>query len=173
VDLTDSDVEEIVRLLDSSQYEELKLTTDRFTLILRRAGAGRAGWTEERRTLAKPHLTPLEPGAHGAPAAAAGPVAVPAAPQASSGAGARAAGLIEVRSPLMGTFYRAPKPGAAPYVEVGAKVADDTVVGIVETMKLMNSVYAGARGEVVEICAANSALVEQHDVLMLLKPEVA
>jgi acetyl/propionyl-CoA carboxylase alpha subunit len=75
-------------------------------------------------------------------------------------------GTLEIHTPIIGTFYRAPKPGAAPFVEVGSQVGRDTVVGIVETMKLMNSVHAGATGTVVEICAANGELVEQGHVLM-------
>ena len=78
--------------------------------------------------------------------------------------------MIEIRPPIMGTFYRAPQPGAAPFVEVGSRVAPETVVGIVETMKLMNSVYAGAPGTVSEICVANGEVVDAQRVLMRLKP---
>jgi acetyl-CoA carboxylase biotin carboxyl carrier protein len=77
----------------------------------------------------------------------------------------------EVRTPLPGTFYRAPKPGAPPFVEVGSPVEPDTVVGIVETMKLMNSVYAGTRGRVAEIYLADAQPAEQDAVLMLIEPE--
>jgi acetyl-CoA carboxylase biotin carboxyl carrier protein len=59
--------------------------------------------------------------------------------------------LHEVRAPLVGTFYRAPQPGAEPFVQVGSRVEETTVVGIVETMKLMNPVLAGVAGTVVEI----------------------
>jgi acetyl-CoA carboxylase biotin carboxyl carrier protein len=68
----------------------------------------------------------------------------------------------------VGSFYRAPKPGAAPFVEIGTQVSADTVVAIIETMKLMNSVYAGAAGRVVEICVGDGGFVEQHQVLMRL-----
>jgi acetyl-CoA carboxylase biotin carboxyl carrier protein len=77
--------------------------------------------------------------------------------------------LIEVRTPIIGTFYRSPKPQAPPFVEVGSIVSEDTVVGIVETMKLMNSVYAGAAGCVVDIRAADGELVEAGQVLMRLE----
>ncbi|HUN26683.1 MAG TPA: biotin/lipoyl-containing protein [Steroidobacteraceae bacterium] len=169
MELTDRDVEEILRLLESSQYQELSLTTDRFKLILRRTGAGGGGWTEERQTLAPPHVTPLQASRSGTP----GPAERAAAQAPASSVGTALAGLSEVRAPIMGTFYRAPKPGAAAFVEVGTQVSEETVVGIVETMKLMNSVYAGARGQVLEIRAANGELVEQHALLMLLKPESA
>jgi acetyl-CoA carboxylase biotin carboxyl carrier protein len=154
--LTDEDVQEILRLLDGSSFDELHLETARFKLSLRRSGAG---WTQERHT--------------------ARPVAPPPAPSPSGEgerigkvktAAASSSGTVEVLPPIMGTFYRAPKPGAAPFVEVGAKVEPDTVVGIVETMKLMNSVYAGARGAIEEICAADGQLVEQGHVLMRIRP---
>jgi acetyl-CoA carboxylase biotin carboxyl carrier protein len=72
---------------------------------------------------------------------------------------------------LPGTFYRSPKPGSAPFVEVGSRVEVDTVLALVETMKLMNSVVAGLRGRVVEICARDAEFVEQHAVLLRIAPD--
>jgi biotin carboxyl carrier protein len=66
----------------------------------------------------------------------------------------------------LGTFYRAPKPGAAPFVDLGAQVEEDTVVGIIEVMKLMNTVRAGMRGIITEILAADGQLVEYGSPLM-------
>ena len=73
-------------------------------------------------------------------------------------------------SPLLGIFYRAPKPGEAAFIEVGAQVEEDTVIGIIEVMKLMNSVRAGVKGEVVEILAANAGLVEYGETLVRVRP---
>jgi acetyl-CoA carboxylase biotin carboxyl carrier protein len=67
-------------------------------------------------------------------------------------------------------FYRAPRPGAAPFVEVGSLVSEDTVVAIVETMKLMNSVHAGTRGRVAEILVANAEPVAQGATFMRIEP---
>lgn len=67
---------------------------------------------------------------------------------------------------MLGTFYRAPKPGALPFVEVGAAVEADTVIGIVEVMKLMNTVRAGMRGTVVAVVAQDGALVEYGETLI-------
>ena len=75
-----------------------------------------------------------------------------------------------VRAPLLGTFYRAPRPGAPPFVEVGASVEPDTIVGIIEVMKLMNTVRAGARGVVREIRARDGVLVEYGETLLTLGP---
>ena len=79
-------------------------------------------------------------------------------------------GLLAVRAPLPGTFYRAPKPGAPPFVDVGVRVEPTTVVGIIETMKLMTSVAAGVAGTVVEICVGNGEFAAQDAVLVLVDP---
>ncbi len=80
------------------------------------------------------------------------------------------AGLAEVAAPLPGTFYRAPRPGAAPFVEVGSQVSAGTVVAIVETMKLMNSVHAGTAGRVAQILIGNGEPVTQGAALMRIEP---
>jgi len=174
VNLTNEDVQQILELLEASAFDELQLTTDRFKLTLRRSGAGE--WTQDQQTLSRPRVTTAaRPAAVTVPPSRPSGAAMPepigeAAPLETRASQAPRGAPVEIHPPLMGTFYRAPKPGAPPFVEVGSKVSEDSVIGIVETMKLMNSVYAGTRGEVIEICAANGQLVEQHDVLMRLKP---
>jgi acetyl-CoA carboxylase biotin carboxyl carrier protein len=79
--------------------------------------------------------------------------------------------LVAVRAPLPGTFYRAPRPGAAPFVEVGSQVGADTVIGIVETMKLMNSVPAGVAGVVAEFCVANAEFAAQGAELLRIRAD--
>ncbi len=80
-------------------------------------------------------------------------------------------GLVAVRAPLPGTFYRAPRPGAAPFVEVGSRVGADTVVGIVETMKLFNSVTADAAGTVAEICLDNGEFADRGATLLRIRTD--
>ncbi|MBN9407458.1 MAG: acetyl-CoA carboxylase biotin carboxyl carrier protein [Burkholderiales bacterium] len=75
---------------------------------------------------------------------------------------------IKIRSPLLGTFYVTPKPGEPPFVKVGDRVEPETVVCIIEVMKLMNSVTAGASGIVAAIHVANGELVEQDQPLFTL-----
>ena len=82
----------------------------------------------------------------------------------------REEGLIEVTSPMVGTFYRAPSEGAEPYVTVGTIVEPETVVCIVEAMKVMNEVKAEISGEIVEILVQNGEPVEFGQVLFLAKP---
>ena len=86
-------------------------------------------------------------------------------------AGGSEAGLVVVRAPLPGTFYRAPRPGAAPFVEVGSRVSADTVIGIVETMKLMNSVPAGVAGTVAEFCLANAEFAAHGATLLRIRAD--
>lgn len=159
MNLTNEDVQEILQLLDASPFNELHLQTDRFKLSLRRSGDG--GWTQSTEILSQPALLP--------PIVAANEVT--SAREASRPGAGTATGLLEVRTPLPGTFYRAPQPGAPPFVEIGSRVDADTVVCIIETMKLMNSIHAGASGKVVEICLANAQFTGKDSVLMRLRPE--
>jgi acetyl-CoA carboxylase biotin carboxyl carrier protein len=80
-------------------------------------------------------------------------------------------GTTPVAAPLLGIFYRAPKPGEPPFVEVGARVETDTIIGIIEVMKLMNTVRAGVRGQVVAIPARNGELVEFGEALLFVRPD--
>ncbi|MET0281716.1 MAG: acetyl-CoA carboxylase biotin carboxyl carrier protein [Steroidobacteraceae bacterium] len=144
--LTGADVAQILRLLESSSFDELELEMNGVKLSLRRSGAAVA--------------PPPEP----QPAIAIQPAT---APQAATSAVAAAGDDGEaVTAPLLGTFYRSPKPGAPPYVEVGSLVEADTVIAIVEVMKLMNSVRAGRRGRVTAILAEDGALVEYGQPLL-------
>ena len=148
--LTAKDVAEIMRLLEESSFDSLSLEIDGVKLRLQRGSA--------------PSM-PLAPDPPAAPAPKAPAVPSPAKPKAAE------PGLAEVACPLLGIFYRAPKPGEQPFVEVGSKVEEDTVIGIVEVMKLMNSVRAGVKGEVVEILCDNGALVEYGEILLRVRPE--
>jgi acetyl-CoA carboxylase biotin carboxyl carrier protein len=164
---TNEDVLEILQLLDATKYDELHLETERFKLTLRRNGKG-GEWSQETQVLSAPNILQASPDAPVAHAPAAAPVAASANPPDVS-----KTGWIEVRAHLPGTFYHAPKPGARPFVEIGSRVEQDTVVGIIETMKLMNAVYAQTRGEVVEIYVANARFTEKDSVLMRIKPGTA
>jgi acetyl-CoA carboxylase biotin carboxyl carrier protein len=120
VELTGDDVADILRLLDGLPYRELTLETASFRLSLRRNADGE--WTQATEVLA-------EPVAPGWVAAAPPAPATSSAPAADHGVVEH--GLADIRAPLLGTFYRAPRPGAAPFVAVGSEVATDTVVCII------------------------------------------
>ncbi len=78
--------------------------------------------------------------------------------------------LIEITSPMVGTFYRAPNPGADPYVSIGSEVSQDSVVCIIEAMKVMNEIKAEAAGVIVEILVQDTEPVEYGQVLFLVEP---
>jgi acetyl-CoA carboxylase biotin carboxyl carrier protein len=163
--LTNEDVQDILQLLDATKYDELHLETERFKLTLRRDRES-GDWSQESQVLSAPNVKPASAVAGGeSPQETA---AVPAKP-----ADKRMEGWIEVRSHLPGTFYRAPKPGAPPFIEIGTFVEATTVVGIIETMKLMNAVHAQCRGEIAEICFENGQFVEKEAILMRIKPRLA
>jgi acetyl-CoA carboxylase biotin carboxyl carrier protein len=146
--LTPEDVAEIVAILEGSDYETLEVRTTRFTLRVARVEGG-GGWTQEWEW--------------NAPQAEA--VVAEAAPRVELGEG-----LVAIRPPLPGTFYRSPQPGAPPFVEVGDTVGSETVVAIIETMKLMNPVHAGTAGTIEAILIDNAAPVEADAVLMTIRP---
>lgn len=123
--LSDDDIREILRLIDESDVEELRVETERFSLhVLRGQGAPPAAETE-----------------------------LPARDTATDE-------LVTISAPMLGTFYRAEAPGAAPFVNVGTRVEPHSVVCLIEVMKMMNSVPAGVVGTIVEVCADNAQLVE-------------
>jgi acetyl-CoA carboxylase biotin carboxyl carrier protein len=169
VTLTAADVAEIMRVIEQSTFDELTLELDGVKLTLRRAGA--AGGFVQNVTTPSDLLNPAATAAARsgeADARAGARTAVPAARTAAR-AGDSAppdANLSDITSPMLGTFYRAPKPGSAPFVEIGSVVDVDSVIAIIEVMKLMNTVRAGVRGVITEILPADETLVEFGDVLM-------
>lgn len=164
MNLTREDVEDILKLLDSTAYDELHLETDRFALRLRR---GVGGWTQEHEARGEVRLVESASGA-GAP----DEEALDDLPDdGTADAGPAREGLVAVRAPLPGVFYRAPKPGEPPFVEAGDHVEPETVVAILETMKLMNPVRAGAAGTVVDFAVANNEPADLGAVLLWLAPD--
>lgn len=157
------DVQRLLQLLDSSHFDEMHLEAEGIKLSLRRGGAAS---NVAPSSAAPPAVAALSPAAAPQPASAAAPAAQ-LAPAPSVGSDAT---LVDIRAPMLGTFYGAPKPGAAPFVTVGGRVSADTAVGIIEVMKLMNSISAGVEGEVVEVLARDGDLVEFDQVLMRVRP---
>ncbi len=153
--LTAADVAEIMRLVEQSGFDELDLEIDGMKITLRRGAA--AG------TAAASH-----PVSAATPTDAASVASAAAAPSAAAAA-ASDPSLADLPAPLLGTFYRAPKPGAPTFVQVGSRVEADTIIGIIEVMKLMNTVRAGMRGAVIEILAADGALVEYGEALLRVR----
>jgi acetyl-CoA carboxylase biotin carboxyl carrier protein len=146
--LTAKDVAEIMRILEQSSFDELSLEMDGVKLKLQR-GSALPQVPHPPPAPAPPPNSPLQPRVK------------PPLEQ----------GLTEVTAPVLGIFYVAPKPGEPPFVKLGSKVAEETMVGIIEVMKLMHTVRAGVKGVVVEILVKNGAAVEYAEVLMRIRPE--
>lgn len=156
---TYQDLLQIVDLIkSSSRFAEFHLKVGDIELDLKRS----APMPPEAKVRAA--LAPQE----AASAAAEPSLAVKSAPRASPLAYPEGAMLI--KSPMVGTFYRAPEPGAKPFVEVGEKVEPATIVGIVEVMKLMNSIPAGHQGVVTHILVEDGEPVQYGQVIIVLEP---
>jgi acetyl-CoA carboxylase biotin carboxyl carrier protein len=151
--LTDEDIREILRIIDESALDELRIETEGFSLHVRRGPA-----TETTTTTPSP------------PAPRASQPAIPSVAPPATMAGQPEDGLLTIESPMLGTFYRAEGPGQDPFVEVGSRVEPDTTVGIIEVMKMMNSVPAGVAGTIVEACHPNAKLVEYGAPLFRVEP---
>lgn len=96
---------------------------------------------------------------------------VPAAPApAAAPAADSEAGLVAIKSPMVGTFYAAPSPDAKPFVQVGSVVDEDTDVCVIEAMKVFNSIKAECRGTIAKVLVNNASTVEFGQVLFLVKP---
>ncbi|MDC1529147.1 acetyl-CoA carboxylase biotin carboxyl carrier protein [Gammaproteobacteria bacterium] len=152
--LSHKDVQEILRLLEETEYRELTLETEHFTLKLQQ---DEDGWTQQTQTVASDKSSVTS--------------AVASIDEnATIETAATEEGLLDIRAPMVGTFYNAPKPGADPFVEIGSSVNEDSVIAIIEVMKLMNSIPAGLKGEIVEILATDAQFVEKGQLLMRVRP---
>lgn len=138
--LSDEDVREILRIIDESDLTELRIDTDGFSLHVVKGDRGAVAST----------APPPQPGRD-----AAEPAGVQDEPVAE-----HSDGLATIDAPMLGTFYRAEAPGKPPFVEVGSRVEPDTIVCIIEVMKMMNSVPAGVSGTIAEVLPGNAELVE-------------
>jgi len=152
--LTGKDIAEIAKLLDESHFSSLNLQMGDFRLRIRRDGGGDGGHDEAEDE---------EPRAKVAPSPAPAPQPAPAA---SGGPGP---GEIDIEAPLLGNFYITPRPGEPPFVQVGDRVEEDTIVAIIEVMKLMNSVRSGVSGTVTAILAENGKPVEEGQGVVRVK----
>ena len=152
--LTAADIAEIARLLDESHFTDLKLETGGLKLRIRRQGGNYAPRYEDEEEEAAEAQTPS-------------PEPMPLGQE----AGAARAGEVDVPAPLLGNFYEAPRPGDPPFIKPGDRVDEETIIGIIEVMKLMNPIRAGVSGTVVAILAQNGSAVEEGEALIRVKVE--
>ncbi|MDF2658352.1 MAG: acetyl-CoA carboxylase [Paenibacillus sp.] len=161
-----SEIKELIKLVDSTTVQELEIENEGSRLLIRKpnktesvvvAHPAPPTYNPYVQQVAPPAVVPAAPGA-----AAAEPEQPKAEPEAN---------LHKITSPMVGTFYSASSPGAAPYVNIGDRVNEKTTVCILEAMKLMNPIEAEVKGEIVEILVENGQLVEYGQTLFLVKPE--
>jgi len=156
-------LKEILQLLDEKDIAEFELEDQGVKLRIRKAVA--APPVAAPAPVMAPPVLPAPPASGPAPALA--PTEAAAAPAASA---AEEEGLILVKSPIVGTFYRAPAPTAPAFVDVGDRVKVGQVLCIVEAMKLMNEIESEAAGEIVKIHPENGQPVQYGDPLFSLRP---
>ena len=142
-------VKELLALLDNSSATTIEIRKGFTTYRVSREAHQAAP------APALPQVAPAAPGTPAAPAAA----PAPAAPR-----------LIEVKSPMVGTFYRAPEPGAEPYVKAGSRVSTGQTLCIIEAMKIMNELEAEVSGTIREVLIEDAQPVEFGQVLFRVEP---
>ena len=155
------EIKAIIDLMTRNGLSEFELEKGDFKLRVRRGPNGE--WISSTPTpvaVQSPVLATPVP-------VAASPVAAPAAPVAAPEATAAGAQIV---SPMVGTFYRSPSPDSAPYIEVGQEVNEETVVCIIEAMKVMNEIKAEVSGVIVEVLAQNGKPVEFGKPLFSVRP---
>ncbi len=149
------DIKAIIDLMKKNSVSEFELERQDFKIKLKRGGNGSSPQVQYDEPPALAYLP--TPQALTAPAATAPLAAV-------------ASNELEVKSPMIGTFYRAPSPESASYVEVGSEVNPDTVVCIIEAMKVMNEIKAEVKGVVTQVLVENAKPVEFGQPLFKVRP---
>ena len=163
MELTHNDVQSILKMIDAAEHlEEIEIVHGGFRLHVVRNGGGLRREPQSLPITQPPVENRAAMEVASAPSAQAvpplrAPVEVPE-------------GVIAIRAPMLGVFYRASAPGEKAFVEVGQRVRSDDTVCLIEVMKLFNSIRAGVDGEVVKILADNGGLVEFDQALIFVKP---
>lgn len=172
VDLNQSEVERILDIVDRLNDIEVRLEMGDMKLHVRKFGDASLASPAAQPSSAPPQSGPQLAVQQSAAAPRSQSSAAPnAASPAPAGRAAVEPGLVEVRAPMLGRFYRAASPSEPVYVDVGSKVGPDDTVCMIEVMKLFNTVSAGVSGTIVEIVAVNGAMVEHDAVLFRVRPE--
>ncbi|MDD4062067.1 MAG: acetyl-CoA carboxylase biotin carboxyl carrier protein [Kiritimatiellae bacterium] len=148
-----ADVQNLMEMMSAHDVTEIDIKDGVRRISLKRGGL----------------VAPVMAAPMGAPMHFAAPAAAPA-PAAEAKDAAPAEKFIEIKSPMVGTFYAAPSPDSDPYADVGTRVNAETVVCIVEAMKVMNEIKAEVSGTIVEVCVKNAQAVEFGQVMFRVKP---
>lgn len=160
-----SEIKELIKLVDQTSVHELEIENEGARLLIRKPGKTEVV-NVQTASLVPTYTQGVPAPVQYAPAAA----PAPSAPEATQAAPVNA-NLHQILSPMVGTFYRSSSPDAAPFVSVGDRVNEKSVVCILEAMKLMNELEAEVRGEIVDVLVENGQLIEFGQPLFLVKPE--
>jgi acetyl-CoA carboxylase biotin carboxyl carrier protein len=163
------EIRELIKLIDQSSIDEFSYELDGAKIKMKKKG-------ETKQVVLEPAQAAM---AAPAPAVQAAPPAAAASPvqkeepkqEVKKESAQESENLHKITSPMVGTFYQSPSPDADSYVRPGAKVSKDSIVCIVEAMKLFNEIEAEINGEIVEVLAKDGQLVEYGQPLFLVKPE--
>lgn len=160
MDLKDDlkDIKAIIEMMKKNSVSEFELEKQDFKLKLKRGQNGGGINYEDAPVVA------YVPPTVALPSGGVGTIPIPTAPAAP------AIPELEIKSPMIGTFYRAPSPESASYIEVGAEVNPETVVCIIEAMKVMNEIKAEAKGIITQVLVENAKPVEFGQPLFKLRP---
>ncbi|MCZ8512822.1 acetyl-CoA carboxylase biotin carboxyl carrier protein [Paenibacillus filicis] len=160
-----SEIKELIKMVDQTSLQELEIESEGSRLLIRKPNKS------EQILITAPVQQAFSPVVGQQPAAAAAAVQAPAPVSAPAEQTAEDANLHKIVSPMVGTFYEAPSPGAASFVSKGSSVKEKSIVCIIEAMKLMNEIEAEVKGEIMEVLVENGQLVEYGQPLFLVKPE--
>jgi acetyl-CoA carboxylase biotin carboxyl carrier protein len=152
-------IRKLIRALDQSSLDSIELEDDNHRIRLAKTPKGGVPIAQQAPLVAPPAAVTIPVAPQAAPS-----VAPPVAPPAPSST------LVDVTSPMVGTFYRSPSPEAGPFVEVGARITSGDTLCIIEAMKLMNELEAEVEGTVREILVQNGEPVEYGQVLFRVDP---
>ncbi|MGA3599188.1 acetyl-CoA carboxylase biotin carboxyl carrier protein [Lysinibacillus agricola] len=163
------EIREIIKLVDSSSIDEFVYEVDGAKVKLKKNGVVVTETVAPKKEVAAPVVQQSAPAASVAPAAA--PAKAEEAPATAAAPVNNDPSLHKIVSPMVGTFYQSPSPDLPAYVKMGDKVGNETIVCIVEAMKLFNEIEAEVQGEIVEVLVKDGELVEYGQPLFLVKAE--
>ena len=159
-------VKKLIDILDESTVDSIEISSDKGMKIrISKSPSGRGAMQVAQPTVMAPMMAPPMLPGPGQPTPAEGTPAIdsPAAPEPKGGGN-------EVKSPMVGTFYSAPEPGAKPYVSVGSRVSKGQILCIIEAMKIMNEIESEVAGVVTEVLASDAQPVEYGQPLFRIDP---
>jgi acetyl-CoA carboxylase biotin carboxyl carrier protein len=160
MELSEDDVLHILKLIDESKFDYFQLEVGELKITVSKGDP-----------IPIPGTAPQPAAVSVAPSPAPAVKPAPAAPAAQAPKPAAIPeGMLPIAAPLLGTFYVAPEPGAPPFVKVGQQITEDTTVGLIEVMKVFNSVRAAVNGTIVDLVVQNGQFVEFGQTLFIVKP---